>query len=222
VLLASLAGCTRRTRAQLSARLNEAAARDADARRERLRAAAAEARRRLARERHDVVARSLGAMVAQAGGARTIVDRDPARAAAAAARIERTGREATAELRRLTGRLHPEEHHPALAPQPSLAQLDSLVARARAVGLPARGPAPTSVTLRRDGLELEVRDAGPERDGGHGLLAMREWVRLYDGELETAQPPHGGWIVRARLPLVSEREAVPGVITRPPRAARLR
>jgi signal transduction histidine kinase len=78
--------------------------------------------------------------------------------------------------------------------------------------------APTSVTLRwrRDTLELEVRDAGPgrraaaiEREDGHGLVAMRERARLYGGELETAEPAHGGWIVRARLPLATDREAVP-------------
>jgi signal transduction histidine kinase len=251
VLMTALAARALRSRAELTAQLHEVAARAQQAHDEQLRAAAAAERRRIAREMHDVIAHSLSVMVIQAGGARRILDRDPARAAAAAAEIERTGREAMVEMRHLLVLLHPGERHGERAPQPSLSQLDALVARARAAGLPATlyvqgprrplpagldlavyriaqealthaiehaGAAPTAVTLRwrRDELELEVRDAGPggraaaiERDGGHGLVSMRERVRLYGGELETVQPAHGGWIVRARLPLASERQAVP-------------
>ena len=42
-------------------------------------------------------------MVVQAGGARRILDRDPARAVEAAAHIEEVGRAAMAEMRRLLG-----------------------------------------------------------------------------------------------------------------------
>jgi signal transduction histidine kinase len=153
-----------------------------------------------------------------------------------------------AEMRHLLGLLHADEQPAELAPQPSLAQLEVLVDRAREAGLPATlhvegarrslpagldlaayrivqealtnaikhaGGAPTAVTLRwyHDELELEVRDAGPggraaaiEQAGGHGLVGMRERVRIYGGELDTVQPPHGGWIVRARLPLAARRE----------------
>jgi signal transduction histidine kinase len=251
VLVAWGAARALRSRSELTERLHEAAAQAEEAHQEELRAAAAEERRRIAREMHDVIAHSMSVMVVQAGGARRILDRDPDRAVAAAAQIERTGREAMAEMRHLLGLLNPDERHAERAPQPSLSQLDALVARAREAGLPAtlqvegrKRPlpagldlaayriaqealtnaikhahaAPTAVTLRwyRDELELEVRDAGPggraaalEQDGGHGLVGMRERVRLYGGELETEQPPHGGWIVRARLPLSGSREAVP-------------
>jgi signal transduction histidine kinase len=251
VLVAWLCARALRSRSELTAQLHEAAAQAEEAHQEELRAAAAEERRRIAREMHDVIAHSMSVMVVQAGGARRILDRDPARAAAAAAQIERTGREAMVEMRHLLGLLQPGDSPAERAPQPSLSQLDALVARAREAGLPAtlhvegrRRPlpagldlaayriaqealtnaikhanaAPTAVTLRwyRDELELEVRDAGPggraaalEQDGGHGLVGMRERVRLYGGELETEQPPHGGWIVRARLPLSPNREAVP-------------
>ena len=97
--------------------------------------AVADERRRIAREMHDVVAHSVSMMVVQAGGARRILERDPARAVAAAELIERTGREALAEMRALLGVLHADEH-PAYAPQPTLRELDALVERARGAGVP--------------------------------------------------------------------------------------
>jgi signal transduction histidine kinase len=74
-------------------------------------------------------------MVVQAGGARRILERDPSRAVAAAEQIERTGREALAEMRRVVGVLRRPEEAPALAPQPSLQHLDRLVENAREAGL---------------------------------------------------------------------------------------
>ena len=71
---------------------------------------------------HDVVAHSVSTMVIQAGGARRILARDPARAVEAAALIERTGREALGEMRHLLGVLHAGEDLAELAPQPTLAR----------------------------------------------------------------------------------------------------
>ncbi len=89
-----------------------------------------------ARELHDLVAHSMTVMVVQAGGARRILDRDPGRALEAAARIERTGREALGEMRHLLGVLGTSEQPAARAPQPTLAEIGELVTRARAAGLP--------------------------------------------------------------------------------------
>ena len=36
---------------------------------------------------------------------------------------------------------------------------------------------------------------------GHGLIGIRERVRLYDGEMTTGTPEGGGFLLRVRLPL---------------------
>jgi signal transduction histidine kinase len=133
VLIAWLAGRGVRTRTRLTEELHEAAVQAQEAHEEEVARAAADERRRIAREMHDVVAHSVSVMVVQAGGARRILDRDPARAIDAAAHIEEVGREALAEMRRLLGVLH---HSDERAPQPTMRELGSLVERTRAAGLP--------------------------------------------------------------------------------------
>ena len=123
------------------ARLNHALHAKAE-RAERERAAAADAaalaeRTRIAGELHDVVAHALSAMTVQASAARRMAERDPEQAETAFSVVETTGREALTELRRLLGVLRREDEELALAPQPSLAHITSLVARVRAAG-PAR------------------------------------------------------------------------------------
>jgi signal transduction histidine kinase len=247
------AGRTVRVRGQLAAELHEAAQRAEEARDEEALRAVAEERRRIAREMHDVIAHSVSVMVVQAGGARRILDRDPARAVQAAERIEETGRAALSEMRRLLGVLHPDDEEAAArAPQPTLASVGELVARAREAGLPVSltvegeerplaagvdlaayrvvqealtnalkyaGHAETAVRVRwgAEALELEVVDHGPGPGGqaraggehagrgtGHGLIGMRERVRVYGGELTTGGRRGGGFAVRARLPLTTE------------------
>jgi signal transduction histidine kinase len=247
--IAWLAGRAVRTRTRLTEELHEAAVLEAEAHELEAQNAAAEERRRIAREMHDVVAHSVSVMVVQAGGARRILDRDPARAIAAAEQIERTGREALAEMRRLLGVLHHDdaEDTAARAPQPTMRAVGALVERARDAGLPVQlhetgeprqlpagldlaafrvvqealtnalkysGHAPTEVHVRwsEQALELEICDRGPgpargrlEPDGGgHGLVGMRERVRLYGGELEADRRRGGGFRIRAKLPLVGE------------------
>jgi signal transduction histidine kinase len=133
VLIAWLAGRGVRTRTRLTEELHEAAVQAQEAHEEEVVRAAAEERRRIAREMHDVVAHSVSVMVVQAGGARRILDRDPQRAVEAAAHIEDAGRAALAEMRRLLGVLH---HSDERAPQPGMARLGALVERTRSAGLP--------------------------------------------------------------------------------------
>jgi signal transduction histidine kinase len=136
VLVAWVAGRGLRTRTRLTEELHEAAVRAQEAHEEAIARAAADERRRIAREMHDVVAHSVSVMVVQAGGARRILERDPRRAVEAAAHIEDVGRAALAEMRRLLGVLHPGEDETGRAPQPTLRELERLVESSRAAGLP--------------------------------------------------------------------------------------
>lgn len=94
---------------------------------------AADERRRIAREMHDVVAHSLAVVVSQAEGGRMLVARSPERAGEILGTIADTGREALTEMRGLLGVLR-DEDAPA-GPQPGLADVPALVARMRQAGI---------------------------------------------------------------------------------------
>ena len=98
-------------------------------------AAVADERARIARELHDVVAHSISVMVVQAGSARLRLGTDPAVSEQALLSVERTGRQALAEMRRMLGVLRTEDQGLGLLPQPSLRGLEQLVDQMRGAGL---------------------------------------------------------------------------------------
>jgi len=67
------------------------------------------------------------------------------------------------------------------------------------------------VTVRygAESVQLEVRDdgkGGGTRDGlGHGLVGIRERVKIFGGEMTAGTAPAGGFVVSARLPLEGDR-----------------
>ena len=98
--------------------------------------AVVEERARIARELHDIVAHAMSVMVVQAGAARTVLDDDPDAARAAIGRIESTGRDGLAEMRRLIGVLKADGTAEAdRTPQPGLDQLDALLDTVRGAGV---------------------------------------------------------------------------------------
>jgi signal transduction histidine kinase len=113
-------------------------------------------RLRIARELHDIVGHHLSVVVIQAQGAQRMADRDVSRARAAMAEVERTGRTALDEMRRLLGLLRTGEPEAAV-PEPGdyvpalgLADVDDLAERMRGTGLP--------VTILRDGEPADIPD----------------------------------------------------------------
>ena len=152
-----LAGRTIRNHTMLARELAEKAERAAHAHAEEDRRAIALERSRIARELHDVLAHNLSVMVVQASGAQRIVDRNPEQAAEVAELIQRTGREALAEIRHLFGAVRHGEGEDLSGP-PSIARVDELARRARAAGL---------------GVELRVLGDPVELPAGIDLTAYR-------------------------------------------------
>ena len=96
--------------------------------------AAADERRRIARDLHDVVAHAVSLMVLQAAGAERILHTDPARATNALRNVEDIGHQAVIELQRMLGLLTQDQpSRPGATPQ-GLKDITVLIAHAKASG----------------------------------------------------------------------------------------
>ena len=84
------------------------------------REAVVEERARIARELHDAIAHHVSMMVVQAGAERRVLDPGQESTREVLSTIERVGRSALTEMRRLVGMLRSDDGDE-LAPQPSLA-----------------------------------------------------------------------------------------------------
>ncbi len=169
-------------------------------------------RARIARELHDVIAHSMSVMVIQAGGARLVMDEQPERAEESLRSVERAGREALAEMRRLLGILGDGDPH-ALAPQPGLGDIEPLLADARASGIdadlridgePARvSPALDLCAYRivQEALTNAIKHASPARASVN--------VRWRAGELELEVSDDGSR--RRTVPGAGGGHGIPGI-----------
>lgn len=135
-------------------------------------------RARIARELHDIIAHSVSVMTVQAGAVRRLLTPDQTRERDSLVAVERTGREALVEMRRLVGFLHEAEATPSYAPQPGLEALDTLLATVRSAGVP--------VDLHVDG---ERRDLPP----GVDLAAFRVVQEALTNTLKYAGPARA-WV----------------------------
>jgi signal transduction histidine kinase len=95
-------------------------------------------RARIAREMHDSVAHHLTVIVALSDGAVAAVGRAPGDAADAMRDVSSTARQALTETRRLLGVLRSGSGPELREPLPGLADVDDLLRRVRAAGLPVR------------------------------------------------------------------------------------
>jgi signal transduction histidine kinase len=173
----------------------ERAARAEREREQRARSAVTEERARIARELHDVVGHSVSVMTVQASAVRRLLRPEQEREREALLIVERTGREALAEMRRMVGVLRRPEEAPALAPQPSLEHLGKLVDQAREAGLPVElrvegEPLPlpagvdlTAYRLVQEGLTNALKHARAER--------AQVLVRYGDGGIEVTVSDDG-------------------------------
>jgi signal transduction histidine kinase len=239
-VVAWIAGYALRERAEQAEAAEERAARAEREREAAARVAVAEERARIARELHDIVAHAVSVMVLQVGAVRHKLpdaleeDRDALRA------VERAGRTALAEMRRLLAAIRPDGDEAELLPQPGLDGLDSLLGEIGRAGLPVQlhvdgepfplprgidlsayrivqegltnalkharaSDADVTVRYRPDEVEIEVRDNGhgsaPSDGLGHGLVGVRERVKIYGGEMTAGTATGGGFVLSTRLPL---------------------
>lgn len=115
-----------------------------------------EERAAIARELHDIVANSVGVMLVGVRGARDVLRSQPDVAADTLARVEAGAEESLLELRRILALLREPRHVAESRPQPSLRELDDLVAHYRESGLPARLVVSGEARALASGVELSV------------------------------------------------------------------
>jgi signal transduction histidine kinase len=168
-----LVGDNVRIRRAYTAELEQRAVRLEREREEKAVQAVTEERARIARELHDVVAHHVSVIAVQAGAAAEEATSDPARQALGL--IRQASRQVLAELRSLLGVLGSDRAELGLAPQPSLGEVDRLVAQSRAAGLPvelvvggAPRPLPALLDLAayrivQEALTNARKHAGPAR-----------------------------------------------------------
>ena len=135
--VAWLAGFGLRERNQQAEAAEERARLAELARENAARVAVADERARMARELHDVVAHAVSVMVLQVGAVR---HRLPAESEEGMAlrNVERAGRSALAEMRRLLGGLRAGDDGLELTPHPGLGDLETLAGDVRSAGLDVR------------------------------------------------------------------------------------
>ncbi|MHC5903370.1 sensor histidine kinase [Streptomyces sp. S6] len=123
---------------------------------ERSRRTLLEERTTIARELHDVVAHHMSVVAIQAEAAPYRVENTPPELAKAFVTIRENAVAALTELRRVLGVVRAEDYEVPDAPQPTLADLDGLLANVREAGLPVRKVTTGAVRELPQGVELSA------------------------------------------------------------------
>ena len=181
--------------------------------------AVAEERARIARELHDLVAHAMGVIVIQAQAGQRTVATDPDAARSAFGSIETAGRQGLAEMRRLLHLLTTGQDG-SVAPQPSLRELDDLVARVRSAGVPVDVHVAGDVSALPAGVDLAAYRIVQE-----ALTNMLEHAGPATARLLARRrgSPRGGGVRRRRpggaVSDTDDRTAAPVVACTPPSGA---
>jgi len=149
-------GAYAQTRRRYTRALAQRAAQAEREREQLARIAVHEERASIARELHDIVAHSVTVMLVGVRGARDVLHTAPAVADETLARVETSGEQSLTELRRILALLRSPGHGPESHPQPSLAELDVLIADHRDAGLPVRLEVTGQPRPLPGGVELSV------------------------------------------------------------------
>ena len=169
-----------------AAQAEAAEARAAHAEQERetaARIAVAEERARIARELHDIVAHAVSVMVLQVGAVRHRLPDDLSDDRDALREVERTGRDALGEMRRLLGAMRRDGDGVELTPQPGLGNLEPLLDEFRRAGL--------TVDLQVEGSPVSLAQA-------IDLSAYRIVQEGLTNALKHADATHADVVVRYR------------------------
>jgi signal transduction histidine kinase len=168
-------GAYAQTRRRYVRELQQRAAAAEREREQLARIAVHEERASIARELHDIVAHSVSVMLVGVRGARDVLRSSPDAADDTLARVERSGEQSLAELRRILALLREPTQTAESHPQPSLAELNELVASYREAGLPVR---------------LELIGEPPPLPGGVELSVYRIVQEALTNTLKHADPRH--------------------------------
>jgi signal transduction histidine kinase len=149
---------------------------------EQAQAAVAAERARIARELHDVIGHSISVMGVQAGAVRRLLTPEQEREREALLAVERTGRDAVGEMRRLLGILRANGDHDALEAMPTVRRVDDLVAE-----------------MRRTGLDVDLRIEGSLNDlsPGRALATFRILQEALTNALKHAPGSHVQAVLRS-------------------------
>jgi signal transduction histidine kinase len=195
----------RERRVQLAQRERDVAAREA----------VVEERARIARELHDAIAHNVSMMVVQAGAERRVLEPANDSTRDVLETIEKIGRGALTEMRRMVGMLRSDTPDP-LTPQPGLDDLTALVGQVREAGLPVelrvegeRRSLPVGIELSayrivQEALTNALKHAG----GAHAIVHVRYGVDSLELEIVDDGPGSQAPVSSGGQGLVGMRERV--------------
>ena len=226
-VLVSMAEGIRQRRVIVAERDRRREAARQSAEQDRLRRASEE-RLAIARELHDVLAHSLSLINVQSSVALELFDAKPEQAAPALAAIKAASKDALGEVHSLLTALRSGADPAPVAPAPSIADLDEVVARARDAGIEVatvvtgtrrRVPSVVDVAAARIVRE-SLTNVARHADGARATVELRYsatelQIRVdNDGAAAAAATPQGGSGIRG---MRERAQAIGGTLTAGPR-----